>query len=540
MTFRLKTILGIASIEAILLVALLSMTLDYLETTNYNALTARAASTVNLFAATTKEGVLSYDLASLESFVSEVLKNSDYKYARVLGAQGELFASDGDEQALKKIFKEDVNVEDVKDGVYDVYALITEGSVTYGRVELGVDVAPIVAIINEAKTRSVFIALVEMLLVALFSFILGTYLTNQLKELGKATKNIATGNLNVDVPVKGHDELAEVAHAFNEMAINLRALNVKRNAAEHELQELNHSLESRVARRTGELEARNDQLLTANQAIKAAQKQLLQAEKMASLGFLAAGVAHEINNPMSFVISNITTLTDYLKCYQWLLKHYRALEVETELSKKEILINEIAAKESEFDMSFIEDDIDELLKDTLEGSLRVKEIVKGLKDFSHLESNDNHDLFDINQCIETTMKMTNNQTKYKCDVQTDLQPLPLTLIAPGKINQVLMNILLNASQAIVEKGLIRITSKVSEDKIIVEISDNGPGIDPEKVANIFDPFFTTKTVGEGTGLGLSISYNMIEEHGGHIYVESELNIGTTFTIELPITTHTIL
>ena len=250
MTFRLKTILGIASIEAILLVALLSMTLDYLETTNYNALTARAASTVNLFAATTKEGVLSYDLASLESFVSEVLKNSDYKYARVLGAQGELFASDGDEQALKKIFKEDVNVEDVKDGVYDVYALITEGSVTYGRVELGVDVAPIVAIINEAKTRSVFIALVEMLLVALFSFILGTYLTNQLKELGKATKNIATGNLNVDVPVKGHDELAEVAHAFNEMAINLRALNVKRNAAEHELQELNHSLESRVARRT--------------------------------------------------------------------------------------------------------------------------------------------------------------------------------------------------------------------------------------------------------------------------------------------------
>ena len=533
-SFRIKTILGIALIEAVLLVALITMVLDYLKSSNYDALSKRALTTATLFATTTKDGVLSYDLASLEAFVSEVLKNSDLKYARVLGPQGQLFASGGDEQALQQIFKQDLNVEQVTDGIYDTFAIISEGGVNYGRVEIGLDIAPILAIINEAQQRSAIIGLIEMALVALFSLILGSYLTGQLKGLRRAAKSIARGNLEVSIDVKGRDEIAEVTAAFNSMAESLRVASEKRNQAERELQELNQSLEARVVLRTEQLEGRNKQLSAANEEIKAAQAQLLQSEKMASLGLLAAGVAHEINNPMSFVISNIATLKDYHDNYQWMLQHYRLLGAETELSKRTELLEKISAKEQEIDMAFIEDDIDELLKDTQEGSLRIKDIVKGLKEFSHVDQDDKFVLYDVNRCIESTLKVVNNQLKYHCEIQLDLQPLSDTMISVGQMNQVFLNILVNASQAIPDKGIIKVSSKVQGEHILVEIVDNGVGITEDVQAKMFDPFFTTKDVNSGTGLGLSISYGIVEEHGGLIKVKSEIGAGSCFTIELPI------
>jgi signal transduction histidine kinase len=535
-SFRLKTILGIALIEAVLLLVLISMTLDYLKSTNYEALVKRASTTATLFATTTKDGVLSYDLASLEAFVSEVMQNPDLKYARVLGPQGQLFASGGDKTALNHSFVADIKVEDVSDGIFDTYADISEAGVIYGRVELGLDIAPIVKIISEAKQRSAFVGLMEMGLVALFSLILGSYLTSQLKVLTNAAKSIAEGDLGVVVSINGHDEIADVAKSFNSMAENLRIASERRDKADAELKELNQTLESRVVRRTVQLVDRNKQLETANEEIKSAQSQLLQSEKMASLGLLAAGVAHEVNNPMSFVISNMGTLKEYLECYQWLIKHYRILLNETDNEKKTQLINEILAKENEFDMEFIEEDIDTLLKDTLEGSLRVKEIVKGLKEFSHIDKSDQYYLYDINECIQSTLKMVTNQLKYHCEMKTDLQPLPTSLIEVGKINQVIMNLLINASQAIEDNGTICITSQVCGEYIVVKIKDDGRGIDADKLPHIFDPFYTTKEVGVGTGLGLSISYGIIEEHGGSIDVQSEVNVGTCFTIELPITT----
>jgi len=536
-SFRLKTILGIALIEAILLLILISMTLDYLKSTNYDALVKRASTTATLFATTTKDGVLSYDLASLEAFVSEVMKNPDLKYARVLGPQGQLFARGGDQNALNRSFVADIKVQDVTDGIYDTFAHISEAGVIYGRVELGLDIAPIIETINEAKQRSAFIGLIEMGLVALFSLLLGSYLTSQLKILTKAAKSISRGDLNVVVPIKGRDEIADVARSFNSMAQSLRIASERRDRADEELKEFNQSLESRVVRRTAQLQARNQQLIEANQAIKTAQTQLLQSEKMASLGLLAAGIAHEVNNPMSFVISNMGTLREYSECYQWLLKHYRLLLAETDNDKKAQIINEITDKENEFDMAFIEGDIDDLLKDTLDGSMRVKEIVSGLKEFSHLDKSDNYDYHDLNQCIESTLKMVNNELKYRCEVKTDLHPLPHTLLEVGKINQVIMNLLINASQAIQGKGCICISSQVLGKKIIVKVEDDGQGIEPLKLSSIFDPFYSTKEVGVGTGLGLSISYSIIEEHGGSINVQSEVNVGTCFTIELPIATN---
>lgn len=534
MSFRLKTILGIALIEAVLLLALISLTLDYLKSSNYDALAKRATTTATLFATTTKDGVLSYDLASLEAFVSEVLKNPDLKYARVLGAQGQLFASGGESTALAREFKQDLQVEDVTDGIFDTFAEISEAGVVYGRVEVGLDIAPIMAIINEAKQRSAIIGLIEMSLVALFSLILGSYLTRQLKVLTTAAKTIASGDLNVDVSVKGRDEIADVAKAFNSMAENLRIASARRDSAERELQELNQSLEARVARRTEQLESRNQQLEVANQEIKEAQAQLLQSEKMASLGLLAAGVAHEINNPMSFMISNIDTLREYQKSYQWLLVNYRQLSKETNEPKKAEMLATIIDKEAEFDMSFIEEDIEELLKDTHEGSLRIKDIVQGLKEFSHVDHDKKYTLYDVDQCIQNTLKVVNSQLKYNCQVELDLQPLPLTRLSVGQINQVILNIVINASQAIKEQGLIKIATSEQQGSIIIKISDNGAGIEPDKLAKIFDPFYSTKGVGEGTGLGLSISYGIIEEHGGTIEVESELGVGSCFTIRLPV------
>ncbi|MEH6444718.1 MAG: ATP-binding protein [Oceanospirillaceae bacterium] len=534
MSFRLKTILGIALIEAVLLLALISMTLDYLKSSNYDALSKRATTTATLFATTTKDGVLSYDLASLEAFVSEVLKNHDLKYARVLGPQNQLFASGGDQVALDREFKQDLQVAAVTDGIYDTFADISEAGVIYGRVELGLDIAPIIAIISEAQQRSAIIGLVEMSLVALFSLILGSYLTGQLKVLRAAAKSIAKGDLDIDVPVRGRDEIADVAKAFNSMAKNLRIASERRDNAEVALKELNLSLEASVISRTAQLEARNQQLSAANKEIKAAQTQLLQSEKMASLGLLAAGVAHEINNPMSFVISNIATLQRYQTCYQWLIEHYRILSLETDEQLRSTQLTAIIAKEAEFDMAFIEEDIDELLKDTQEGSLRVKDIVKGLKEFSHVDHDNKFTLYDIDQCIQSTLKVVNSQLKYHCEVQLDLQPLPLTMISVGQMNQVFLNIIINASQAVKERGLIKISSRALPDKIIIQISDDGEGIAPEKLANIFDPFYTTKAVGQGTGLGLSISYGIVEEHHGTIKVESTLGLGSCFSIELPI------
>jgi len=535
-SFKLKTIIGIALIEAILLLILISMTLDYLRTSNYEGLSKRAHTTATLFATTTKDAVLSYDLASLEAFVSEVLKNPDLKYARVLGPRLELFASGGDPIALERAFITDYSVENVNDGIFDTSAEIVEAGVVYGRVQLGLDIAPILEVISEAQQRSAIIGIAEMLLVALFSLILGSYLTGQLKGLQAAAKSISRGDLAVNVPVKGRDEIADVAKAFNAMAKNLQNASERRDLAEQELQELNRSLEVRVEERTEQLQHKNRELQNANNEIKAAQAKLLQSEKMASLGLLAAGIAHEINNPMSFVISNLSSLQKYQEHYDELLTGYRLLS-ERELSaENEATLMQLKAREQQLDMAFIEEDVPDLLNDTREGALRVKDIVKGLKEFCHLDQDDSFTLYDVNQCVKTTLKMINNQLKYHCEIQTQLSAVPTTLISVGKINQVLMNILINAGQSIEHEGIISIATAQVEQRIKIEIKDTGSGIRADKMGKLFDPFYTTKAIGEGTGLGLSISYGIMEEHGGSIEVSSVLNEGSCFTLWLPINT----
>jgi len=273
-----------------------------------------------------------------------------------------------------------------------------------------------------------------------------------------------------------------------------------------------------------------------NERLKANQNQLVQSEKMASIGQLAAGVAHEINNPVGFVKSNLGTLTGYVKTFKAIFEEYRglsgAIHNDDKIVQTAILDNVEKISEKE-DLPYILEDIDNLLTESIEGTERVRDIVQNLKSFARIDETQVKEA-DINEGIEATLKIVWNELKYKCTVHRNLQPLPLIRCCPGQLNQVFMNMLVNAAQAIPEKGDITIETEATDKDIIIRISDTGVGIKQENISKLFDPFFTTKAAGKGTGLGLSISIGIIQKHNGTIYVESEAGKGSTFTIHLPI------
>ena len=289
-------------------------------------------------------------------------------------------------------------------------------------------------------------------------------------------------------------------------------------------------LYSRLGRSLSETQQMAGELDDAYQQLKATQSQILQQEKMASVGQLAAGVAHEINNPMGFITSNLSTLkryqeklTTYLQQLEEWLKEQASpetLELQKELKKKQKI-------------AYILEDIEDLIDESNDGAIRVRDIVQNLKSFSRVDQTE-FTPADINECLESTLAIAMNEIKYKATVVKDFGELPLLPCYPQQLNQVFLNILVNAAQAIEEKGEIKIKTWAENEKVVITISDNGSGIPDDIKEKIFDPFFTTKDVGQGTGLGMSISYDIIKEHDGQIKIDSEAGQGTTFTIELPL------
>ncbi len=266
------------------------------------------------------------------------------------------------------------------------------------------------------------------------------------------------------------------------------------------------------------------------QALEETRQQLQQSEKMASLGQLAAGVAHEINNPIGFVHSNLGTLKKYLTKIKSFLTDFEKM-ISNGSDDKTVKEN-FSLLKNKNKIDFILADIDNIVDESLEGTDRVHIIVSDLKNFAHIDRKELQEA-DLNKCIESTLNIIWNELKYHCKVEKKFAELPMILCYPQQINQVLMNLMINAGQAIEDKGVITIETLAESEGVVCRISDTGKGIPPEIKDKIFDPFFTTKDVGKGTGLGLHIVFGIIKKHNGSIKVDSEMRKGTTFTVFLP-------
>ena len=276
---------------------------------------------------------------------------------------------------------------------------------------------------------------------------------------------------------------------------------------------------------------REDALQRAHKKLAGTREQLLQAEKMASIGQLAAGVAHEINNPIGYVHSNLGTLQEYTAALFGLIDAYaEALAEDDPAGQREAL----AGTRERLDIDFITGDLPSLLKESREGIERVTRIVRDLKDFSHVERDAPMRPADLQQGLESTLNIVWNDLKYKARVERHFSPMPPVECHRSEINQVLMNLLINAGQAVDEQGTIVLATGAGDGEAWISISDSGCGMPDEVIERIFDPFFTTKPVGHGTGLGLAICYGIIAKHHGRIEVSSTLGVGSTFRVVLPV------
>ncbi len=293
--------------------------------------------------------------------------------------------------------------------------------------------------------------------------------------------------------------------------------------------ELNERLEQKLATETA-LKREKAEQAALIERLEEAHNQLLQSEKMASIGQLAAGVAHEINNPIGYVNSNLGTLRGYVESLLAVVEAYEAAEplLPEGAEKERIAVTRIRA-----DLGYLKSDVTDLLTETSDGIARVRRIVQDLKDFSHADRGDWMHA-DLHKGLESTLNVVNNEIKYKARVVREYGELPQVYCLPAQLNQVFMNLLVNAAHAIDDQGTITLRTGVRDQQVWVEIADTGRGIPAHQISRIFDPFYTTKPVGKGTGLGLSISYGIIKKHQGHIEVESELGKGTTFRICLPL------
>jgi two-component system NtrC family sensor kinase len=302
-----------------------------------------------------------------------------------------------------------------------------------------------------------------------------------------------------------------------------------------------HNLNERLLATSAKIEAQNEELKNTLKRLEDTQAHMIQSEKMASIGQLAAGVAHEINNPTGFVSSNLKTLLDYQQDIAELIEKYHAFTYSLKNNGKlgsisnviQASIQELKTFEDDIDIQYIMEDITDLIGDCREGTDRIKKIVLDLKDFAH-PGEDKIQSLDINTGLESTLNVVNNEIKYKATVKKEFGDIPEIKGFPQQLNQVFMNILVNAAQAIEKKGEIVIRTSRVDDKVEVKISDTGSGIAEENLQKIFDPFFTTKDVGKGTGLGMNIAYNIVKKHQGTIAVDSQIGKGTTFTIMLPV------
>ncbi|MGM3307669.1 ATP-binding protein [Anabaena sp. WFMT] len=416
--------------------------------------------------------------------------------------------------------------------------------VTPWRDQLGLDWLVVLAVpesdfmaqIQDNTRNTIFLCLATLVVASLLGIYTSRWIIKPILDLSQASRVIADGNFNKSVELKGINELEILGQSFNHMARQLQESFTALETANQNLERSNTELEQRVEARTLELQA-------TIQELHHTQTQMVQSEKMSALGQMVAGIAHEINNPVNFIHGNLTHIEQYTQDLLALAQLYQDYLPEPPV--------EIIEKLNEIDFEFLEDDLAKVLKSMAMGTTRIQEIVLSLRNFSRLDEAEVKEV-DIHEGIDSTLVILNNRLKAKSDrmgieVIKEYGKLPLIDCYAGQLNQVFMNILNNAIDALDERDKMRSLDKINTQPskikistvyqdgwISIHITDNGSGIREEDSSNVFNPFFTTKPVGKGTGLGLSISYQIItQKHGGKFYFHSTPGEGTEFVIQLP-------
>jgi signal transduction histidine kinase len=393
-----------------------------------------------------------------------------------------------------------------------------------------------VSSLNTSQLQTLIGSLFVLSLGILMTLVLRRTISDPIQRLTEVTRSVRAGNLDIKASVESGDEIGILSKTLNEMTDSLKqSLNALENYSKN--------LELLVEERTQELQIKNEELQDTLTNLKETQSHLIQAEKMSSLGQMVAGIAHEINNPVSFIQCNLSPLMAYCQDLLDFIEEYQPSELN---------YSEIQKKAEEIDLEYIKEDLPKLVESMYMGTRRIHEIILSLKNFSRIdqanlkEANIHEGLESTLLILQHRLKSVNNKGRI-IHVNKEYGDLPLIECYPGELNQVFMNILANGIEVLesmipeekgeeLEDGILTIHTEyqVETDKVLIQISDNGPGMNVETAQKIFDPFFTTKPVGKGTGLGLSISYKIIvEHHQGILKCYSEPGQGARFDIELP-------
>ena len=536
MSLRFKTIIGIALIELISLSILLTLTLRYLTDTNYQGLEQRVESTINLYRSAIKNPVLSYDLATLNDYTETLMQNKDIEYVAVLNKNGLILATAGNYPKSFTRSMLESSVTEVNDSVYDVSRPLKDAGIYYGTIWMGFNMNALNAKIKQAKNLSLAIIIGEILLVAVFSYILGNLLTKRLARLNYAATEIAQGNLDVSLTIEGSDEVSSLSNAFNHMITQLQASKHTNLTYQKQLEDINNSLEEKVNKRTSELLAVNSRLSQTNEALQEAQHKLVETEKMASLGIMAAGFAHEINNPAGVISGNLTVCLNYVDLYKELIGRQHTLLKENLSEEQREEINKWSQLN---DIAFIDQDFPDSIHDAIKCIERIHDIVQALQHYS-TDRNDARETLipvDLFPSINRALNQVYSDKSVKITMSPNLQNLPRILGIPREIDRLCKEVLKNAIQSCISSERsdkhVSIIGDYTDESIILKIKDNGLGIREKDLKHVFDPFYTTLPVGKGMGLGLTYVYDIVRHVGGNIEINNSVN-GVEVIITLPL------
>ncbi len=391
---------------------------------------------------------------------------------------------------------------------------------TEGTVLLGLSLEAIYEEIAALRHRLLLLWAVALSLGIFSSRFLARRITKPIEGVAKGALRYAKGDLSHRIEVQVTDEISVLADNLNHMAVQIhKNLN--------EIEDLNRGLEVKVEKRTKDLARANSDLVTAMDDLKDTQAKLIHSEKMASLGQLVAGVAHELNNPLNFIYNGLGPLRDSVTDLRELLVRFDGLASLTQTDRQDI---DCFKEEIEYDEMV--ESLDELIATIGEGARRATVIVRDLRNFSRLDEAELKRA-NIHEGIEGSLNLMKHRLSGRIRLEKDFRVIPDFEFRPAQINQVFMNLLSNAEQSIKGKGTIQIRTRMVDHHAVVEFEDSGCGINPDDLHRIFEPFYTTKDVGEGTGLGLSITYGIIEQHGGVIDVRSQIGEGSCFSVKIP-------